>query len=261
VNIDQRADWADRLRAGVARFVAWNRALCSELVRRHSRFFDNPSYPCELRRRVGADLAQPSGEVLEIGGIDRPFLSKGEGYRYVGLDVEEKPRCKEVYDRFIVQSIEQPVAGRYGVILSIYVLEHVQNNVASIQNVFDALEPGGSTHHYVPGKGHPYAMALRLIGHKWQQRLIRRLWPDSVVGGYKTYFHRCTARSMDALFREIGFEDVRVRVFYRVSEYFAVLVPAFVAIAAFENLCRRFGWSYFASGFVISARKPESGRR
>jgi hypothetical protein len=41
-----------------------------------------------------------------------------------------------------------------------------------------------------------------------------------------------------------------------VSEYFAIFVPAFLAVAAFENIVKRFGWSYFASGFVISGRKP-----
>ncbi len=245
-----------RLKAGALRFVAWNRALCARLVARHPRFFENPSYEDELRRRIEADLAKPVAEVLEIGGIDRPFLTKGGDYRYVGLDVEEKPRCHEVYDRFIVQSIEAPVAGRYGAIISIYVLEHVRDNVAAVRNIFEALEPGGSTHHYVPGKGHPYAWILRLVGHRWQRRLIRALWPDSDVGGYRTYFHHCTPRRMQTLFCELGFEDVRVRAFHRVSEYFAVFLPAFVAIAAFENLGRRFGWSYFASGFVISGRKP-----
>jgi len=49
---------------------------------------------------------------------------------------------------------------------------------------------------------------------------------------------------------------VRVRPFYRVSDYFAVFAPAFLAIAAFENFCKRFDLSYFASGFVISGHKP-----
>jgi len=253
--------FAEKMTARAKQFVSWNRALCKTLVERHPRFFENPSYHCELRLRVDEDLAQSVGEVLEIGGIDRPFLSKGNGYSYVGLDVDHKPQCHEVYDRFIVQSIEDPVTGPYGVILSIYVLEHVRNNIASIQNVYDALTPGGSTHHYVPGKGHPYAWALRLVGHKWQRRLIANLWPGSVVGGYKTYFHCCTAKNMESLFREIGFDDVRARPFYRVSEYFAVFVPAFVAVATFENFCNRFGLSYFASGFVISGRKPIGDRQ
>ncbi len=45
--------------------------------------------------------------------------------------------------------------------------------------------------------------------------------------------------------------------YYRANDYFAFFFPAFVAITAFENLCRRFDWSYFASGFVISGRKPK----
>jgi hypothetical protein len=63
---------------------------------------------------------------------------------------------------------------------------------------------------------------------------------------------------MARLFEDVGFEDVRATCFYRANDYFAFFFPAFVAVTAFENLCRRLGWSYFASGFVISGRKPKA---
>jgi hypothetical protein len=239
------------------RFVSGNRALCRRIELRFPSFFGFSSYQDELRSRIDARLEACSGDVLEIGGIDRPFLSKDDQFEYVGMDIEEKPRCHDVYDRFVVQSVEDPIGGEYDLVMSITLLEHVRDNASSIANIFAALRPARETHHYIPGKGHPYALALRAVGPKWQRRLIRVLRPNSVEEtGYPAFFDHCTARDMARVFEDVGFEDIRVRNFYRANDYFAFFFPAFIAVTAFENVCKAFGWNYFASGFVISGRKP-----
>jgi hypothetical protein len=63
---------------------------------------------------------------------------------------------------------------------------------------------------------------------------------------------------MMKLFREVGFEDVDAVPYYRADDYFAFSLPAHVAVVCSGNLCKRFGWSTFASGFVIGARKPRA---
>ena len=249
---------AGMLMSGLSRFVAVNRALCRAFELRFPRFFGFSSYQDDLRRRVVASLPEKSGDVLEIGGIDRPFLTKDGPYQYVGLDIEEKPRCHDVYDRFVVQSIEDPIGGEYDLVMSITLLEHVRDNASSITNIFNALRSARETHHYVPGKGHPYALALRAVGSKWQKRLIQVLRPMAVQEtGYPAFFHHCTVRNMVRLFEDVGFEDVRVSTFYRANDYFAFFFPAFIAVTGFENICKAFDWTYFASGFVISGRKPK----
>ena len=62
---------------------------------------------------------------------------------------------------------------------------------------------------------------------------------------------------MANLFEDVGFEDVQVTNYYRANDYFAFFFPAFVAVTAFENICKAFGRTYFASGFVITGRKPK----
>ncbi len=245
--------------SALRRLVAANRRACNRLAARYPGFFGYPSYHDELRARVERDLEKGLGPVLEAGGIDRPMLARDAGYRYDGLDIEEKPSCHEIYDRFFVQSIEDPIPERYGVILSMTLLEHVPDNAAAARQIHDALLPGGATHHYVPSKGHPYALILRLVGPRWQKRLIGalRTAESAAITGYPTFFDHCSVRQMARLLREAGFEDVDLRCFYRANDYFAFLVPAFVLATAFENLCRALGWSYFASGFVISGRKPQ----
>jgi len=104
-------------------------------------------------------------------------------------------------------------------------------------------------------------LALRAVGPKWQKRLINALRPDAVEEtGYPAFFDHCTSGDMARVFEGVGFEDVQVRNFYRANDYFAFFFPAFVAATAFENICKAFGWTYFASGFVISGRKPAGER-
>ena len=96
-----------------------------------------------------------------VGGhVNRPLLSKSDQYTYVGLDVDERPDCYHVYDRFYCQSIEEPVDISADMIVSITLLEHVPNNRLAIKSIYNSLKPGAFNHHYVPSKWHPYSLAL-----------------------------------------------------------------------------------------------------
>jgi len=213
-------------------FVAWNRRCCQALAKRFAGLINHERYHDVIRQRIAADLAKMRGKVLEV-------------YR--------------IYDNFFVQSIEKSVDQSYGMIISMTLLEHVRDNRASVQNMFDALVPGGTTHHFLPSAHHPYAMCLRAVGPKWQKILIRHLRPAAVYEtGYPALFDHCSIKRMRALFLETGFEEVDVKAFYNANDYFAFLIPAWIAVVLFEFVCSRLGWRYFASGFVISARKPQA---
>lgn len=240
-------------------FVSWNRKLARRLDERFPSFVAYPSYLDELLTRIERDLSAHPGDVLEVGGIDRPLLSKRSGISYDGIDIDEKEACYEIYDRFYVQSIEEPVPERYRHIISITLLEHVPDNTAAVNNMFAALEAGGVTHHYVPSMNHPYSLALRAVGPRLQKKLIAILRPQSVgETGYPTFFDHCTVARMSAVFERAGFRDIDVVPYYRAHDYFAFFLPAYVAVIAFENLCKRMDWRPLASGFVISGRKPEA---
>ena len=186
------------------------------------------------------------------------MLAKSSRYSYEGLDIEEKQACHEIYDHFIVQSIEKRLDRSFQMIISNTVLEHIPDNRAAINTIFQALVPGGTTHHYSPSKNHPYSLCLRLVGPRLQKILISHLRPAAVeITGYPAFFDHCTPAGMRGLLSAAGFCDIDIKPYYRANDYFAFFVPAFPVITALENLCRRLGWSFFASGFVISARKPD----
>lgn len=238
--------------------VRWNRLQAERLRERFPGAFSSPAYLDELLARIRRDIeAIRPRSVLEVGGIDRPLLRRGEGYRYDGLDIESREGCYTAYDDFLVQSVEEPIAREYDMIVSITLLEHVPDNAAAVRSMFGALKPGGVTHHYVPSKWHPYSICLRLVGPKWQRRLIRHLRPGTEdVTGYPAFFDHCSVRAMTRLFERTGFVDIDVKPYYRANDYFAWCLPAYLVVSALENLCSACRMSLFASGFVISARKP-----
>ena len=243
----------------IRRFISTNRKYSKMLEMKYPNFFKYASYRDELLRRITLSIEKEgASNILEAGGIDRPLLSKSHGYEYNGLDIESRDKCYEIYDNFVIQSIEEPLAEKYDLIISITLLEHVPNNEASFSSIYSSLHPGGKTHHYVPSKWHPYAVALRMVGPTLQKKLIPILRPGTEdVTGYPAYFNHCSAHSMRKILVKCGFVDVDVKAFYRANDYFAFFTPLFLMVTVFENLCKRFNLEIFASGFVISGTKKE----
>lgn len=240
--------------------VRYNRKGSAWIASRFSKTFasPNPSYRATVLGRVARDIeANQPKIVLEAGGVDRPLLDRSPDYEFIGLDIEERPECARLYDRFIVQSIEKPLPVKPDMILSFTLLEHVPDNREALRQIHAALKSGGTTHHYVPSKYHPYSLGLRAIGPSLQKRLIPILRPGAEgVTGYPAFFHLCSASTMVQALERQGFTNIDVQAFYRANDYFAFFTPLFVLVTVFENLCDRFDWRMFASGFVISAHKP-----
>lgn len=238
-------------------FVSLNRKVCQGMQSRFPNFFDDPSCIGAMTDNIRDVLERDHPKViLEVGGVDRPLLPRSNEYTFCGVDIDNRPECIELYDQFVVQSVEDPMPIKADMILSVTLLEHVPNNAKAARSMFLSLNPGGTTHHYVPCKWHPYAICLRIVGPKAQRRLIKVLRPAAVeVSGYPAFFNYCTPLAMKHLFEKSGFVDVKVQPFYRATDYFAFFIPAFLVVAAFENFCRWLRLSTFSSGFVISARK------
>lgn len=241
----------------VRKFIGLNRKCSSSLEKKFPNFFEITPYKPELVRLINKTVSEKEvNNVLEVGGIDRPLLKKSDQFKYEGLDIEIRKDCYEVYDTFIVQSIEKPLDGMYDLIISITLLEHVKNNAASVSSMFNSLHKNGTTHHYIPSKWHPYSIALRMIGPKLQKKLIPFLRSGTEgVTGYPAYFNYCSPQAMKKLFEEEGFMDIKVKSYYRANDYFAFFTPAFILVSLFENICKMSNLDVFSSGFIISARK------
>ena len=237
-----------------------NRKGSAWVARRFPKVFANPkpNYKTNLLNLIECHLQKNKPlRVLEAGGLDRPLLLRSPAYEFVGLDIEEAPNCVQLYDRFLVQSIEEPLPLQVDMIISYNLLEHVPNNSLSIHQMFNGLTDGGAIFHYIPSGFHPYSMALRVIGTRMQKYLIPILRAGTEhITGYAAFFNLCTPSKMQKALGRVGFVEIDVQPYYRANDYFAFFTPMFIFVTLFENLCKRFDLSFFASGFVITARKP-----
>lgn len=239
-------------------FISFNKALSARLRDRYPRWFRGESPHWHMREGIGASIRAASADgkrpvVLEVGGVDRPLFPRDASYVWMGLDVDHRPSADALYDVFHPGSVDDPIPLKADIIVSYALLEHLPDTRLALRNMRDALNEGGTMHHYHPCKRHPYALLLRLVGTRMQNWLISRLRPEAqAVTGYRTYFDGCGVDERVAMLRDLGFTDVRTRVFYRANEYFDAFVPAYVLISLFETLCERMGWTFFAAGVMVS---------
>ena len=151
----------------IRKFIKLNRNSAAWLEAQLPQIFGAPSYKDELMRLIEYDVTNNKPQsVLEVGGIDRPLLNRGCGFKYVGLDIEERDGCNQIYDQFIVQSIEDAVPVTTGLIISITLMEHVPDNKAAVASMFNAIQPGG-VHIII---FHPNGIPIQLLCGFWAQR-------------------------------------------------------------------------------------------
>jgi len=239
------------------KFVSFNVRLSDYVARKFPYFVEEESYKEQLLSFVNKIVnEQGFCSVLEVGGIDRPLLKRSSKFRYDGIDIEYKAQCEKSYDNFYVQSIEQPIENKYDLIISMTLLEHIRDNDASVTQMYKALRTGGYTIHYLPSKYHPYSLALRIVGPKWQRRLVKTLRPWAVdIIGYPAFFDKSSPKEMRKLFNCKGFECVETISFFRANDYFRFFFPFYIATSLWENICKKLKWEQCCSGFVIIARK------
>ena len=239
-------------------FIKLNRSYCRHLEKNFPNFFGNTeNYNNDLKQMIVGYIKKNSPKnILEAGGIDRPILQKSNNYFYFGLDLENKLNCHDIYDTFLVQSIEEPLDQKFNLIISKTLLEHVPNNNKSLKVIYDALYNDGVTMHYVPCKFHFYSIILRLIGNKWQKFLIHYIRPEAEsVTGYPAFFHKCSAKQIKKLCSDIGFKNIIIKPYYRATDYFSFFVPFFIIIAVLENIFKYFDLKLFTSGIILTAKK------
>jgi len=123
------------------KFVSVNVHLTRSFDQEFPRLVQGTNYRDQMLSLIDSFIKQKKfSHVLEVGGIDRPLLKRSERIEYGGLDIEYKDRCKDLYDHFIMQSIEEPIPKAYDLIVSIALLEHVSDNILSIAQMYKALD-------------------------------------------------------------------------------------------------------------------------
>jgi len=239
-------------------FIRFNKKICQWLESRGWVPID-PYVGIKFPDQVASQLLAVKGicRVLECGGVDRPILTgQGRPAIYDGLDVDERVLTCPVYDSAHCQSVVDKIEGKYDVIFSKYLLEHVDDVPGAFKSMAGSLAPGGVMLHLVPGGMHPYSIVTRLIGNRLQRLLIRLIRPNrAATTGYPVFFDKCTYGGLLNSVRKAGLDAEVTYVAYGASKYFDFFVPAFIMVKCFNSIARLTSFRLVASGLVIVGRK------
>ena len=239
----------------LGKIVAVNKKWSDHCRIKNELFYSDVNNFTECLKEIIKKEIKLKYSILEAGGIDRPLWHKDADIIYDGLDIEYSDKCDSIYDNFFVQSIEDTINGKYDLIISRTLLEHVPDNRKSFNSIYISLNEDGKTIHYMPNKFHLYSIILRLVGDEGQRFLIKKFRPWAENTGYPTYFSYCSPRQMEKLLTEIGYKSIKIKCFYHANDYFSFCFPLFILVTLWENFCKKFNLETFCAGFILEADK------
>jgi SAM-dependent methyltransferase len=252
------------------RFIEWNRrlshwerALATRLVPQSAT-----DGPVDFRDNVLPSLLAPGLRVLDVGGGKHPAISpqtKRElDLQVVGLDISEAELAQAppgAYDSVVVGDIGRVhIPGKFDLVFSRTLLEHVADPPAAIANLAGALVPNGLMAHVVPCGNAPFAILNRALGTRLAPRILFAVFPEKKKNsGFPAYYRDCTPAKLSRLCRDSGLEVVQVIPYYN-SDYTSFFAPLYTIEMLRQVATCRLGLENFCEGFTIIARAPDRSR-
>ncbi len=246
------------------RFIDWNQSQSRRLGAWADRHWQRPSSMGEFQHVIVPNMLAPGSRVLDVGGGKRPLIPLATKQQLnldvVGLDIDADELAAApsgAYDATIQGDVaEVALPGKFDLIVSQTVLEHVRDTRRAIANLAAALAPGGQMAHMLPCGNAPFALVNRLLGPWLSQRLLWTLYPETRnVGGFPAYYRHCTPRSLARLVENAGLDVQEIRAYYS-SEYGRFFLPLYAVELARQLLMQRLGWANLCETMILVAAKP-----
>jgi SAM-dependent methyltransferase len=183
-----------------------------------------------------------NSSVLDVGGGSRPSLPaalRPPHCFYAGLDLSADEMAKAgsgAYDEMHVASATTHLAeldGRFDLVASFQVLEHVRPLDVALENMRSYLRPGGRLVALVSGSFALFSVIGRLIPHRVATVLLDRLLRRDPETVFPAHYDRCHFSALVALLRTWTWSEVIP--LYRGAEYFSFSSPLQRAYVAYEN--------------------------
>jgi len=217
-----------------------------------TRVVQAPSNPTFSLVRWAAQHCPEGGTVLDIGAGEHASGDIGHLLRHraylVGTDPDpaiERNRALDETHRLTAEELAHAHPGRYDVLLSVFVIEHVENPPAFASACARLLRPGGSwfaltlnVHHYFGAT----AWASNRLGI--QPAVVHRLTDTAGEHDHRfpARYRFNSPRTVTRVCREAGFDTVELRM-YDAPDRYAWYLPHLLARlpAAYSSLVYRFG--------------------
>jgi len=214
-------------------------------------------------RALLATILEPGCAVLDLGGGARPTISAGfrpAPLSYVGLDIDASELEKAPsgsYDETHVARGEELVpalVGRFDVVLSFFVLEHVVSTEATIANMRRYLKPGGWLLAQLAGRNSPFAFINRIVSSDLTKRMLARGTDREPETVFPANYDGCTYTDL-TLILSSGWHDVEVMPLFTAARYvlFSRLLTA--SYVLYEDWAYRRERRDLAPYYFVAARR------
>ena len=219
------------------------------------------SWVAPFLARAAAGLG-PGARILDVGSGARPAIARDQrpaGCVYVGLDIssEELKRAgADAYDEMLVGDIcveLKPSAGRFDLVLSWQVLEHVASMRAALATQHAALVPGGRMVAMLSGAWSAQALAARGIPYRASTQLQQRLLGSAPEDKFPTRYDGCSDRSLRRLLADGGWAAWEVVPRYRAANYLSFFRPLQRVYVSYESWAARGPRANLATHYIVDA--------
>lgn len=220
----------------------------------------------ELYSEVIADYASKKKHQMVVdvgGGRLTPFakyLDLVKNHKLVVIDFSEEELKKNIYaDRTIVADINKELPLRpnsVDLIVSRYVLEHVDNLPSFISHSQKALKNGGYFIHLFSCKFALFALLNQLFPIRLTKSLLNNLVPNSQhIRGFKTYYNYCYYDGIINIFAKKGFSVEKVYLSYYQSRYFSFFALFYIISIFYEIILQMLGLKNLGAYILIIVKK------
>ena len=213
-----------------------------------------------LDRLTGA--LRPGVRVLDVGSGARPTIPRDlrpERCVYVGLDISpDELRRAEVgdYDEILVGDIctrLHATEGRFDLVLSWQVLEHVPSMRDALATQHAALVPGGRMIAMLSGGWSMHALGARIVPYRMSTWLQQHLLGTPPEDKFPTRYDACTSRALRRLLADGGWASWEIVPRYRAGIYLSFSRPLQRVYVAYESWAVRGAKANLATHYIVDA--------
>lgn len=241
-------------------FELARRSIAGDLPLRYQRKLEYG-----FHERIDAAM-EPGTQILDVGSGRLPCRTpelRPSGCHYVGLDISaaELAAAKPgSYDECVVADIAGPrrqeLVGRFDLIVSFQVLEHVRPLDRALDNMRAYLRPGGRLVAQMSGTFAPFSLLGKVMPQRPKVWLLSNLLDREPAEIFPAHYDRCYASALRRLTRE--WSEVEIVALHRGASYlhFSKVLRALYLV--YERGLTRRGLDDLAAYFIVEAIKAPS---
>jgi SAM-dependent methyltransferase len=203
-------------------------------------------------------VMRPGMSILDVGSGRRPTIPSAwrpAQTQYIGLDVsadELAAADTDSYDEVLVGNVSSQIsglAGRFDLIVSWQVLEHVDDLQAALDNMKSYLRPGGRMVGLLSGSYAAFAMIARMTPYWLRARAMEKMLHMDPDTKFPTRYDKCTYRALDNTLS--NWSSHTIFPLYRGGVYFSFFRPLERLYLTYENWAWRTECRNLATHYLI----------